>query len=213
MKLDLPTVSEGTWDGVDSNFSAYNSGGVEIEVGELLYGFVRALKPKKVLETGTHYGISSTYIGMGLRDNGFGKLITIENVADNFNRATKLHKENGVDKYVDILLEDVRAVELRGEFDMFLLDSEPTYRFNELVRFYPYLTAGKGYVFIHDLHAHASQENDCMPFGKMPQEIIDWVQNDKLRPFSFPTPRGLMGFYKPGERDYRWEEVGKKAQS
>ena len=46
----------------------FNTGGIECEVGELLYGLVRALKPKHILETGTYHGLSSTYMALGLKE-------------------------------------------------------------------------------------------------------------------------------------------------
>ena len=54
INLDILTVDEGKWDKRSTDYQAYNSGGVEVEVGELLYSFVRVLKPKRVFETGTH---------------------------------------------------------------------------------------------------------------------------------------------------------------
>ena len=138
---------------------------------------------------------------MGLKDNGFGKLTTVENVADNFNRASKLHRQHFVHNYVDIMLQDVRTVELDGEFDMLFLDSEPQYRFDELVRFFPHLRRG-GYAFIHDLHRHLSQEGNNAPFGEIPYQIDEWVEEYELLPFNFTTPRGLTGFYKTHEDDH-----------
>ena len=203
MRIDLNilTKNEGEWDNRETDYKAYNSGGVEVEVGEFLYGMVRILKPKRVLETGTHHGISSTYMGMALKDNGFGKLTTIDNVADNFNRATRLHRQHFIKDYVDIMLQDVRTVELDGDFDMFFLDSEPEYRFDELVRFSPHLKPG-GYAFIHDLHRHMGQDQQINPFGDIPKELDQMIRGDELAVFHFPTPRGLVGFYKLHPYDY-----------
>ena len=199
--LGLPVVDEGTWNGVETDYKAYNSGGVEVSVGEFLYGMVRVLKPMRILETGTHQGISATYMGMALRDNGFGKLVTIENVPENVNKANELFNQHKLGKFIDIHIADVRTVELENNFEMLFLDSEPQYRFNELVRFYPHLMRG-GFAFIHDLHRHLSQEGNNMPFGKIPDEIDDWVAEYKVAVFNFPTPRGFTGFYKTHGDDH-----------
>ena len=65
-----------------------------------------------------------------------------------------------------------------------------------------------GFVFIHDLHRHMSQEPHekffGWPFGELPKQVKDWVKDGELRPFHFPTPRGLTGFYKASEGDYNW---------
>lgn len=50
------------------------------EEGEFLYGLVRAIKPRFSVETGTHRGLSSCYIGQALKDNGGGQLLTCDPV-------------------------------------------------------------------------------------------------------------------------------------
>lgn len=45
---------------------------------ELLYALVRALKPETCLETGTHKGLSATYIAHALTDNNKGHLFTYD---------------------------------------------------------------------------------------------------------------------------------------
>src|SRR5262245_38063786 len=51
---------------------------VELEVGELLNSIVRTIKPKIVVETGTHKGFSSLMIAQALKDNEGGHLYTID---------------------------------------------------------------------------------------------------------------------------------------
>jgi predicted O-methyltransferase YrrM len=51
---------------------------VELEIGELLYAVVRALKPKVVVETGTHKGFSALMIAQALKENEVGHLYTID---------------------------------------------------------------------------------------------------------------------------------------
>lgn len=199
--LHLSTVSEGTWANVSSQYRAYSSGGVEVEVGEFLYGLVRVLKPNKIFETGTHHGISSAYMGMALKDNNKGKIITVESSLERVEIANTLFADLGLGKFIDIHCEDVRAVELEGYYDLLFLDSEPQYRFNELERFYPHVIAG-GYILIHDLHRHLSQEGDKLPFGEIPSKMQFWIEHGDLVPFHLPSPRGLAGFYKPSDKDY-----------
>jgi predicted O-methyltransferase YrrM len=52
--------------------------GVELEVGDFLYGLVRLLKPKKCIETGTLVGDSAVAIARALRDNCGGSLETCD---------------------------------------------------------------------------------------------------------------------------------------
>ncbi|OLC97015.1 MAG: hypothetical protein DMG35_15675 [Acidobacteria bacterium] len=53
-------------------------GGVSSADGLVLYGLVRALEPDYVVETGVAAGVSTSYIGAGLIDNGHGHLFSIE---------------------------------------------------------------------------------------------------------------------------------------
>ena len=74
----LEIHNEGEWSNTQSKYSAFNDAGVECEVGEFLYAFMRLIKPNKVLETGTHFGVSAAYIGFALKHNGIGAIDTYE---------------------------------------------------------------------------------------------------------------------------------------
>lgn len=213
MSLDpsLQLCSESQWSGgeISKFFTAFNSGGVECETGEFLYSFIRLLKPVNVLETGTHFGIGASYMGLALKDNGFGHLDTIEFLPEIRNTAVERFTKADLNGHVMSHLMDVNQFEPPVEkYQMILLDTEPQTRFAELLKFYPYLNEG-GYLFIHDLHRHMHQipneeHGFAWPYGALPEEIKQLVREDKLRPFHFPTPRGLTGFYKVAEQDYKW---------
>ena len=47
--------------------------------GQMLYGLVRALRPERILEIGTGYGFSTIHLAAGCRDNGVGRVWTVEN--------------------------------------------------------------------------------------------------------------------------------------
>ncbi len=198
----LPEVSDNT-----GKFSMADDGGVEVESGEFLYGLVRILKADNILETGTYTGISSMYMAQALKDNGFGQITTLEVSPIHKERAEKLWNQVGVAPFVDCELIASLDYKTERRFDLLFLDSEPEYRFKELIKFYPNLKDG-GFILIHDLHHHLSQEDNenlgfGWPFGKLPEEIVTWLKEDKLRFIPFPTPRGLALFYKTKEGDYR----------
>lgn len=208
----LEIHNEGEWSHTNSEYAAFNDAGVECETGEFLYGLIRALKPKECLETGTHWGIGASYIGVALQANGHGILETHEFLQENYLKAReRLHKLNLLDSVVFPNLIDTSKYDPSDrKYDLILLDTEPQTRFAELLKYYPYLNEG-GFVFIHDLHRHMHQiENTehgfAWPFGQVPQGIKDLVKSDKLRPFHLPTPRGLTGFYKVSADDYKWEK-------
>src|ERR1044071_5258126 len=61
----------GLWVARDSTAS-------EIELGDFLYGLVRLIKPKTVLETGCYLGDTSVRIAQALKKNGYGMLMTCD---------------------------------------------------------------------------------------------------------------------------------------
>lgn len=52
--------------------------GIELEVGDFLWGLVRALRPKLILESGTGIGISTRFLGAACKENRRGRVITFE---------------------------------------------------------------------------------------------------------------------------------------
>ncbi|MBN2261362.1 MAG: class I SAM-dependent methyltransferase [Prolixibacteraceae bacterium] len=211
LKLDgiLREHNEGEWGGGDENkYSAFNDAGLECETGEFMYAMARMLKPEHVLETGTHWGVGASYIGMALLDNGGGHLDTVEFIPEIYDIAKARINRLGLQSYVKCHLGDVAQFTPEATYKLILLDTEPQTRFAELVKFYEYLEPG-GFVFIHDLHQHMHQiENSehgfAWPFGPIPEQIKQWVKDGQLRPFHFETPRGLTGFYKVHPGDYKW---------
>src|SRR5688572_5312530 len=186
MDTELSLFDEGKWNNTTSEFLAFNDAGVEMEVGEFLYSLVRLLKPTRVLETGTHWGIGAMYMGLGVKHNKKGKVTTIEFQPPVYNKAVERMKTLGLDDVVETILGDVRYYQTTDKFQLILLDTEPQTRFAELVNFYDNLDEG-GFVFIHDLHRHMHQipnsdHGFAWPFGAIPEEMKKLVADDKLRP-------------------------------
>lgn len=185
-----------------------DDGGVELEVGEFMYGLVRLLKPHNVLTTGVYTGISDMYIAQGLKDNGYGKSTAIEFEPVHLNRARELWKRVDILNQIDSHLLSSLEFQPTGMYQLMFLDTEPDIRFKELVKFFPHLEPG-GFVFLHDLHHHLGQQTipgqvENWPWGKLPQEIVNWLMLRELKPWYFPNPRGLTGFQKRKEGDYEF---------
>lgn len=216
IRLDgqLEQHNEGEWSGADnSKYSAFNDAGVECETGEFLYSMVRILKPEHVLETGTHFGVGASYMGLALIDNGGGHLDTIEFLPEIHAVAKERIDRLGLSHLVTCHLGDVARFDPNyptfTEYKLIFLDTEPQTRFQELLKFYPNLAPG-GFIFIHDLHQHMHQipnedHGFAWPYGRIPQAMQSLVEYDKLRPIHFETPRGLTGFYKVDDKDYKWK--------
>lgn len=205
--IDLPieTYKEG-------EYEAFNSGGVEKEVGELLYAYTRILKPLHVLDLGTHKGISAAYIALALKDNGKGIVHTVEFDAQHWVDAEQLWEKAEVTPFIHQFkgsVEDYMKQFPFTDYDLMLIDTEPDQRWKQLMEFEPVLKEG-GYVFLHDLPRgfcignvntdHPELVN--WPWGAFPEPIKEWLRTDYMRPFHLPNPREMCGFYKRKKEDY-----------
>lgn len=200
--------NEGEWSNTISEYSAFNSGGVECEVGEFLYSLIRMMKPSNVLETGTHMGVGASYMGMALKHNFKGHLDTYEYLDTIYNTAVLRMKIMDLEKYVTCHFGDVSELKLDKQYQLILLDTEPQTRFAEFMKFYPNLDEG-GIIFIHDLGRELQQKEIpnlgfAWPYGPLPEPMKELMKKGEIRPFHFDTPRGLSGFYRVHHLDYSW---------
>jgi predicted O-methyltransferase YrrM len=219
--LGLKIHNEGHWDeeyvavpGAGTvAYTSFNDAGVECEVGEFLYAMVRVLKPYHILETGTHWGMSTMYMASACRDNGHGIVETLEFSTPNYLKADDHFRQSGLKPYIINHPADVTKWQPKNgrQYQLALLDTEPQLRFAEFVRFFDYVVQG-GFIFIHDLHRHMGQVDNsehgyAWPWGKIPPFMIEMYEKQQIRPFHLPTPRGLTGFYKVAEGDHKWQRI------
>jgi predicted O-methyltransferase YrrM len=98
---------------------------VSRETGALLYMLVRAARAQAVLEFGTSFGVSTTYLAAALRDNGGGRVITTEFEASKVERARENLTKAGLIDLVEIREGDALqtlASDLPQTLDVVLLD-------------------------------------------------------------------------------------------
>jgi len=210
----LPEVSPGY-----QHYAMFNAGGVEVEVGEFLYAFVKMIKPKRILETGTHLGVSSLYMAQALKENGAGHLVTLEIFDENIQKSKRLWREAGVAEQVTVLKARSLEYTEKETLDMLFLDSEPDIRFDELVRFYDKVRP-EGFIFVHDLHPHLGRSGPFLhempywPYGDFREKFGDRILDYSLQTFSFRTPRGFTLFQKTGPEfgHYVYLQEARRAQ-
>ena len=147
----IPEVAD--WTGKE--YSMFDDGGVEVEVGEFLYGFIKMLKPFNVLTTGVYTGISDMYIAQALIDNKKGKITALEFEKYHLDRARSLWNAVGVSQVIEGVYTSSLNYTPEEQYKFIFLDTEPGLRFQEMIKFYPYLDKG-GYLLIHDINGHMS---------------------------------------------------------
>ena len=171
--------------------------GISTEEGELLYGLIRVVRPTLVLETGTNIGVSSSYICLGLQDNGFGHLTTIEHMTSVAPFAKKKLEEMGFDNFNVFVGEvEIFPQPQPESVDFMWLDTELAQRYAELVRFFPSVKPG-GIICIHDLWTL-----DFDQFGGVPDDMRKLIQTGELRALTFNTPHGISVFQRRRESDH-----------
>lgn len=196
-KTGWPILNEPTGCG----YHMFNTGGVECEVGEFLYGIVRMHKPKMILETGTHYGVSSTYMALALKKNGVGRITTID--PSYYEEAKLIHSTTETLDYITQVQTHAEKFDSSDKYQLLFLDSEPSLRFPEFERFFDMIDPG-GIIIIHDLNRHLSYNPhqdkslpiEHWPFGDFRPILGKYIKEFKIQSFGFTTPRGITLFQK-----------------
>jgi predicted O-methyltransferase YrrM len=167
-RVDCPHPERWTSDDDDST---------EYEVSELVAGFVRALQPDTVLETGTAFGQTAQLIGEALVKNGQGRLVSLEpdpvRAEYSRNRCTGLPVEVLEVKSLDYTPDE--------ELQFVWLDSLIHLRAQEARRFKPWFRAGT-LIGFHDAGPHHALRPTLAPLWRE-----GWI-----RPVFLPTPRGVV---------------------
>ena len=142
-------------------FTAHDGGSIEVENGLLLTALVRAWKCERILETGTHLGISTRYLAEGCVANGFGRVVTLEHLPYFAEKA----RRDLADLPVDVVCADsVQWLQCYSgpKFDFAFLDSQLPSRVLEL-RILQERRLLDGIAFVHDtsrLRAAGGQRDD-----------------------------------------------------
>ncbi|EYF02720.1 O-methyltransferase [Chondromyces apiculatus] len=94
------------------------------EVGQLLYILASGVRARTIVEFGTSFAISTTFLAAALRDNGGGKVIATELHPEKVKRARQNLADAGLADLVEIREGDARETlrDLEGPIDMVLLD-------------------------------------------------------------------------------------------
>lgn len=181
--MPIPEVSKPTNECPDPEiWHCYDAMSAEVEVLDFLYQFVKTVKPKLVVETGSYRGLGAVYIGKALKENGRGKLITCE-IDRNLHQATQklINKARMLD-VVECRLVSSLDMQVEGDIDILFSDSLPEIRMKEIDKFWPQLKSTST-IIVHDVNSgdhHALRET-----------VIRADKDRKISVVLLPTPRGL----------------------
>jgi predicted O-methyltransferase YrrM len=154
----------------------------ELEVLGLLKSIVTAVKPDLIVETGTFIGHSAIKMAEGLRDNGFGRVITIEYDQDIFAKARQNIDASGVSEWIECRNASSLETEVSGAIDILYSDSDTKIRESEVRKFLPQVKTG-GLILVHD---SSSQ------FKVVREAALRLEREGLLSVILLSTPRGLV---------------------
>jgi prolipoprotein diacylglyceryl transferase len=160
----------------------FDSMTAEVEVLDFLKSLVTTIKPKLVVETGTFMGISTLKIAEGLKENGFGKVISVEYDPVVYAKAKERFQSSGLMQWID--LRNISSLDLNvdGAIDLLFSDSEITIREQEVRHFLPQINP-TGLILMHDASSHLKTLREAAL--KMESEGL-------ISAVLMPTPRGLV---------------------
>jgi Methyltransferase domain len=148
----------------------------EFEVSELVAGFVRALQPEVVVETGTAWGQTAQIIGRALERNGHGHLYTLE--PDQARVEFSRDRCNGLP--VTIVQQDSLTWEPPGPVGFAWFDSLIDLRAPEFRRYHQWFTPGAVVGF-----------HDTGPQHRLRPHIDKLAADGLISVIYLPTPRGV----------------------
>jgi predicted O-methyltransferase YrrM len=95
------------------------------DFGHLLYTLARVSKAKMIVEFGTSFGVSTIYLASAIRDNGGGKVITTEFIAEKAEVAKQNLAAAELGRWVEFRVGDARETlkaDISDEIDLVFLD-------------------------------------------------------------------------------------------
>jgi predicted O-methyltransferase YrrM len=163
-------------------WSMYDSMTAEAEVLEFLRTLITTAKPELVVETGAFLGVSTLWIAEGLKQNGFGKIISCELDPIVFARAQEKVAASGLADWIELRNESSLEMKIDGQIDILFSDSDMPIREPEVKRFLPQINP-YGLILMHDASSHLKVVREAAL--KMEAEGL-------LSVVLLPTPRGLV---------------------
>lgn len=159
----------------------YDSMTAEAEVLEFLRTLVTTIKPNLTVETGSFLGVSTVWMAEGLRQNGFGRIVSCELDPVVFAKAQEKVAASGLAEWIDLRNGSSLELEVPGQIDIFFSDSDLDVREQEVRRFLPQISPN-GLILMHDASSHP---------GTVREAALRLEEQGLISVVLLPTPRGL----------------------
>jgi predicted O-methyltransferase YrrM len=163
-------------------WSMYDSMTAEFEVLEFLKTLVTTTKPELIVETGSFMGASTLWLAQGLKENGFGKIVSCEYDPVVFAKAQDKVNQSSVKDWIDLRNESSLDMKVDGQIDLLFSDSDMPIREQEVRRYLPQVNP-YGLILMHDASSHLQQVRDA---------ALKLEREGLISVVLLPTPRGLV---------------------
>lgn len=171
-------------------WSMYDGMTAEFEVLEFLKTIVTTTKPELIVETGSFLGVSTLWMARGMKENGFGRIVSCEYDAKVYAEAKRRVEESDVSEWIDLRNESSLEMKVEGTIDLLYSDSDLDIREAEVRHFLPQINPF-GLILMHDASSHLKTVRDAA-FKLENEGLISSV--------FLPTPRGIVVAQKRGGR-------------
>jgi len=152
----------------------------DIGIRNLIYTHVINLRPKRVLEIGSHIGNSALVIGSALKKNDYGKLLSLEPSAHYAEKARRYAAQANLSDWVEIIpsysTDEFTRERLRHEapFQVVFIDASHEYAHALAdIELSAELLADNGVIVLHDV-GRASNDMDPTRRGGVRQALHDF---------------------------------------
>lgn len=154
----------------------------ELEVLDFLKSLVMTIKPQLIVETGTFLGYGTLKMAEGLKENGFGRIITVEYDPVIFAKARERIEASGLGDWIESRNQSSLDMQVEGTIDFLYSDSELKIREQEIRKFLPQLDP-RGLIAVHDASSH---------FQVVREGALRLEQEGLISVIMLSTPRGLV---------------------
>lgn len=184
-------------------FIVHNSGSTEVEVLNWLHATICLTKANAILETGAYDGMGTIALASACRDNGFGKVHSVEISPDACARLDQTLRKHGLREWVEI--HEVDSLKFLNEtnikFDLGFFDSLVSIRASEyqICRERGILD---GPAIFHDtsaLRCDANPEESVETQAQYREDVRRLAETYNDAYFENPLSRGIIALFPPAK--------------